>query len=772
MPESPAQLSEGSITWNFKPSLLMPGDYDLTLQCKFDDGSGENVTRKLSITPARRPWRNLQIAAWNETSPEFADAGITIGGSMELNMAGIDTNTRNGLYSEFNWVFLGEGRSEVPADWATDHKGKRTHPSILSPHVRQTVVNEAAAMAERLNYIPSLKKLIINTERHAGSTAFDYSPEVVALVKDKYGIDLMLWVNSDLHEWARFRPLGWLGTQVLPGAAAKDGIIRDDDPLYALHRWWHGPEGGSDVIVNDLMAEGVNRLHPEVITAKEPIARRPALRTHTKINTAQDWTYYPDLSAIVYCSETDSALARYQDHMVGSTMPQFLFKTGMAAPFDGMPTVDMFREAVWLVCSRPARLITFWNVGNAFKKGSQQTDAEIRALIGDETDAKTIQDKKLGIKAWDPGLLDEFKSLSETLWQPYGALLPKWRNTPRRVAVAYSFASHIYGNQRWPNGGWLMNALTVSGVPYDILFDNDLEMADFPMQYDVIVLPEIFALTESMAANLKKAQAAGCKLVADEQCKLKIDGIITLKKPESKPQVSVNEMELLKQYGGKTDSPAYVEAMEQLAREQHGSGSAELNALLRGTSRSMVVCHTEQVYWNLLEAGGVSYLVAVNDRRIPGELYGRFGKVREKGVAQQAEFELKGNWTQAWDLTARKPLKMSKRIKIDLPPGGGRIIMLGSKPLGKLEIASSATPVKGQDFVVDVRMKSEGLIPVELTVLKPDGGKDSTSHYDVLTNGALSWPVPVAQNAPAGTWTLQVRELASGQQQIYKFTLK
>ena len=63
-------------------------------------------------------------------------------------------------------------------------------------------------------------------------------------------------------------------------------------------------------------------------------------------------------------------------------MPQFLFKTGMAAPFNGLPTKDMFREAVYLVASRPMHVITFWNTGRALIKGDSLSPEEIVKLAG------------------------------------------------------------------------------------------------------------------------------------------------------------------------------------------------------------------------------------------------------------------------------------------------------------------------------------------------------------------------------------------------------
>ncbi len=737
----------------------MPGDYELSVRCEYDDSTREEVKRTLTITPARVPWRNTQICTWNESSDNYAALGVTIGGMSSLKPLLVDENTRRGLYSEYNWVFMGNFRPGVENDRAMDYQGKRTYASILSPYVRESVIAEAENMADELKYLPSVKMLIMNTERHAGSTSFDYSPETIAMLKEKFGVDLALWRDSKLPVWRRFQPLGWLNADTPPA----DGIVRDDDPLYRMHRWWHGPEGASDVVLNDLLAAGVNRRYPEILTAKEPILRRPALRSYRDVRVAEDWVYYPDMSTMVRGVEMNQAQTRGCPDMVASTMPQFLLKPGMAAPFSAMPTADMLREAVWLVCSRPARLMTFWNARNAFAKGDQKTAAEIREVP--ESALKNV-------KAWAPGLAEEFKDLSNRLWRPFGALLPQWRNAPRRVAVVYSFVSHLYGNQRWPNGGWLMNALAASGVPYDVLLDNDLEASDFPSQYDLIVLPHVPYLTGSMVNNLKKAQAAGCKLVSDGTCKFTLPGMINLTKPTNQLNISEKELALLKLYDNKTDSPQFVEAMEQLAGEQNPQALPELDRLLSELPRMPVICLSKQVYWNLLEADGAAYLVAVNDRRIPGELYGRFGKVREKGIPHTAEFKFRDKWQYAWDLTANQAVEIKDTLKLELPPCGGRIIMLSTRPLGKLSIKGNAKVACGKANDINIQMPSSGLTPVEIKLLEPSGRENSLSHFSVLKQGKLNWQLPIPYNAPTGQWQLKVREACTGTESTFKFTVQ
>lgn len=64
-----------------------------------------------------------------------------------------------------------------------------------------------------------------------------------------------------------------------------------------------------------------------------------------------------------------------------------------------------------------------------------------------------------------------------------------------------------------------------------------------------------------------------------------------------------------------------------------------------------------------------------------------------------------------------------------------------------------------------------GFLPVEIQVVRPDGTLSSFSCADVLEEGHLRFRLPVAQNAPAGKWTVKARELASGKSAATSFQL-
>lgn len=759
-PATPLEQRGDILSWTFTPALFMPGEHRLRLLCTYADGSTETLDKRLRLSPARRPWKNTQVCTWNYSDPELAGLGVTLGGLFRLSAAAVDANTANGLYSQYNWVFLGEARPHLPEEWGHDPEGKPIFPSILAPSVRASVVSEAESMTEKLHGLPAVKMLVINTERHAGSARLDFSPGVVSIARERFGLDLTPWFDATIPEHRRFQPLGRLALGPVPKVRPADGIIAADHPLYAFHRWWHSAEGGSDVVTNDLLALAVNREHPGLLTAKDPIARRPPLRSHRHVRVAQDWLYYPELYHVVAMTEQLQALSRGLPDMCTSTMPQFLLKAGMAAPFDGMPSADMFREAAWLASSRRTRLITFWNANNAFSQGDQQTAEQLARLTPDEL-------KKA--KAWDPGLRQAFVEVSRQLWEPFGALLPEWRDATRRVALVHSMAGLLFGDVRWFDGSTLPDALARSGVPYDLLLDEDFENPDFALEsYDLIVLPALKALPAVAVSRLRQAAANGTRLIADPAfamaAALPEARILAANQAAAGRQQELlqEELRLLEQYAGRTDAPAYVEAMEELSR-QRPAAFAELDPLLAELPRMPWRREQGQAFWNMLELDGASYLVAINDLRAAGPLYGRYGKVREKGLPQQVIFAPQATRTRfAWDLTASQAVP-ADRLTLDLAPGSGRIIMLSDTPIGALQLRLPDKAARGTFFPVEADLPSAGAIPAEVIFSDPAGRRSSHSHYTLIRNGSLRLRLPAAWNAPAGRWQVEIRELATGQ---------
>ncbi len=773
--KQPLQIRNGRLNYSFSPARLMPGKYKVQVVLP-----GKTFNFPIEIVPARIPWNNFQVCAWN-SSGDFAATGITIAGLWISTPNDVDQNTSRGMYSEENIVFMGNPRSSNHrSDWGIDRHGKLIYADIQSPYVRKSVETAGDKFAEDLKDMPDIKAVILNTERHAGSYRFSFSPRAVSIAKDKFGLDLNLWKNSPKSDYHVINPGGRLKTKIAPQYIPENRIIPLNNPIYAFHLWWHSANGASDVITNELLAEKILKTRPDILIMREPFLRRPAVISYSKINVAQDWLYYADPKNVLLTNENLNRAVRDYPHMSASTMPQFLLKPDMAAPFAGMPSADMFKEACYLVASRPARVTTFWNFPAILNKKKQLTSVEIEKKLGGTPDwqktKQIIKQKKLAIFAWDPKLQPAFKEISETLWKPMGALLPKWRSTPRRIAVINSFASHIFSDTRWSKISPMQRQLLSMGIPYDILVDQDFTRP-FKQKYDVIMFPDCFAMTEPTFAYLKKFIANGGTVLVDEQCKVNLPGAIKIEMADKTDTSGLRkqELDLLRKYHNRTEHPQFVEAMEALSQQKMSqSENKQLTSLLLEKLKLPVICRTKAVCWNMLEANGAEYLFAVNDLRVPGPMYGRYGKALEKGISQTAEFEYKGEARYAYDLLNHKsiPLRNGK-FKLQLKPCSGSIVMFTEQPVSGLQVNTGNNVVQGQNVEVKISMPklNQGLIPVELSLILPNGKKSSLSRYDVIEAGKLRYSIPIAHNAPTGKWQLKITELAAGTKRSIYFTV-
>ncbi len=774
------EVAGNRLTCRFDPALLMPGGYALELACRFADGATGNFSFPVKVVHALRPWENVQVNAWNEFNPEFENSGVTIAGS-GLEAHKIDALAEKQFYGNYNLNYFGIPRPGSQEDLALDSSGKELYPDIRSDFLRKDIAAYGRKVGESIQLAPTFKAIVLNSEHHAGGAGnwANFSPREIQRARS-FGLDLEKWRlkgNKANESFWKFMPMGYLGASIAPELIPDSRAIPADNPLYAYLLDHHAANGGSEVVINDLLAEAILKVRPDLMMMQDPVMRRPALRSYEKINVAQDWFYYTELSVIVNGVEGLGAVRRGFPEMTTSTMPQFLFKEGMAAPFAGMPPRDMFREACWIAASRPMRVISFWNTGNAFIKGKQMTADEIRNLLGDSDYARTakaMKEKKENPFCFDPRLKKEFRSLSDSLWVPFGALLPKWENAPRKLAVVRSFASDLFGNVRWPNAGALGNAAANSGYPFDILLDADLEKGIG--DYDVIVLPDCSALPERGVENLREILRRGGTVVADDRLKVKgLDGVQIIRSPEKWDESACRgkEQEVLRQSGGRTDTPAYIEAMEELQKEADKQKRMPgLDELLRKRLKTTFSTSDANLFWNHLRAEGAQYLFVVNDLRIPGEIYGRFGKVREQGVARKVSFHVHDpKLRYAFNLTAQCPIPVKNgEIALELPPSGGNIILFTEKQPGSLAVSAEKDVRRGKHILVKLSLENgSGLIPVNLELFLPDGTRSSLSRWNVLKNGSLAWEIAIPLNAPAGDWRIRAAESATGQVKTFSF---
>ena len=131
---------------------------------------------------------------------------------------------------------------------------------------------------------------------------------------------------------------------------------------------------------------------------------------------------------------------------------------------------------------------------------------------------------------WTPELFAAFRRFHTAEIGPLEALIPQWRNAPRRIAVLRSFAGQLYGGERWPGTTWLENCVVYGGVPFDVLYDEDFEAPGRPLDgYRLVVVSHAVCLPRPAVVALTRFAAAGGLILVDEGTKVQLPGAVTLR---------------------------------------------------------------------------------------------------------------------------------------------------------------------------------------------------------------------------------------------------
>ena len=787
------------IEFRFVPDLAA-GCYPLRVTLSQDKRTLARFEAEVEITPAAEPIGNLQTLAWGGNAERRY--GITFGGG-DLTEA-----MREGLHYAPHLHFLCYPRAIDGEDWVLGMGDKPFRPKLTHPYIRAQIAREAERFARQYAPIPAMRAVILNSEMQ-WLWQHDYSPARMAWVKERFGLDLTPWRYPPERpgESAFQTPFGRLKPSVAKIELPADRVIDLDMPIYAYHRWFHGPNGPTESYLNQRISDAIHEVRPDILTIQEPILRRAAVRAFDRIDIAQEWFYYEDPMAAVTVQERLNAACRGTG-LRPTGMPQFLFKAGGAAPYNSIPTADLYHETAWLCAMQPIRMFTYWNfvvVPNAdFENAYSRctTKQQIDEFFGtptptwDEAKAKLEAEPDVARKLmpWTPELIETFIRFHAEEIGPLAGLIPQWRNRPRRIAILRSFASQIFREVRWPRNTWLENCAVYGGVPFDVLYDSDFETDAEPLAgYRMLIVSRAVCLTRPTYRWICEFSKRGGIVVVDPETLVEIPDAIRLEPTQSLDhfrEALAEKEKALQDEGVAVDSPRYVEAMSRWATEDGGPDGVEpaffdlvdKNVAPEAHSRTM------NTWLNALEAEGANYIAVVNNLRTLGPMYGHFGKVREKGVPQTARVVFDPALGDvAYDLIRQEEVVFGVQdgkaeLTLDLPAASGRLIILVDRPIASLRVTAQAADARwedqtGREVHIAATLSDaagrrvEGLIPATITITRPDGERSDYSRHTVFRRGQLDYRFPVAVNAPHGEWRFTVLERATGKTQETVLTL-
>ncbi len=787
------------VEFRFVPDLEI-GCYLLCLRLFQGKQLVARFDAEVEITPAAEPIENLQALAWGTNGKR--EVGLSFGGG-DLTAA-----MRDGLHYAPHLHYLCYPRAIDGEDWVLGMDDKPFRVKLTHPYIRAQIDREAERFASQYAPIQAMRAVILNSEMQ-WLWQHDYSPERIAWVKQRFGLDLTPWhFPPERGGEAAFQtPFGRLKPSVAHIELPASRVIDLDLPIYAYHRWFHGPDGPTEATLNQRISDAIHEQRPDILTIQEPILRRAAVRAFDRVNLAQEWFYYEDPMAAVTVQERLNAACRGTG-LRPTGMPQFLFKAGGAAPYNSIPTADLYHETAWLCAMQPIRLFTYWNFAvvpsvdfeNAYSRC--MTKKQIDEFFGtptptwDEAKAKLEEEPDIARKLmpWTPELIETFARFHTEEIGPLGSLIPRWRNRPRRIAILRSFASQIFREVRWPRNTWLENCAVYGGVPFDVLYDSDFETDADPLAgYQMLIVSRAICLTRPAFNWICEFSKRGGVVVVDSETQVEIPGAVCLKptqSPDQFHQALAEQEKALRDEGVAIDSPRHVEAMSRWAAEDGGPDGVEpafvdlVDKNVAPDARSLTM-HT---WLNVLQAEGANYIAVVNDLRTLGPMYGHFGKVREKGVAQTARVIFDpALGTVAYDLVRHERVAFGVRdgranLTLDLPAAGGRLLMLLDRPVATLRMTAQVGDAlwgdqAGREVYISATLSDtadkpvEGLIPATITITRPDGRQSDTSRHTVFQRGQLEYRFPIAVNAPHGTWHITVIERATGMTEETVFTL-
>ena len=790
------------LTWS--PAHLMPGEYTIHFIWTTKDGQQVRYERNIEIISARTPSSNVQTITWGGLDTNMVRMGMTTAG-LTATHDGVRTYemksaVRNGLYVMARQTI--HGIATIPDDNMLTVNGKPHHVDQRAPGPLKDLMAKSRRLVTRVANFPDLRNIILNTE-NLWVNLLDFRTSTIELAKEQFGLDLSRWLNHDPKAaWRLIPPGGRLSPSMAAYPTPNDGILPLNDPLYSFLRWWHSDQPGNEIFLNDYVATTIRKQAPWIKSIAEPVLRRPFVRAFKAQDIIEEWFYYPDPARAISVQETVTAAARGSNTGIAG-MPQFLLKPGMAAPYAGVPTPHMFRETVWLCISRPLEQLMYWNLQAAYQAKKthivqDEIDKRIAELLkpGETLDFKTVREKinvtgeRSEFALFIPELGDEVTRLHNEVVHPLGALLPQWQNRPRRIALYQSFAGNIFSEIRWSSGQGLQQVLRNIPQPYDVLFDQDFEEdTNILKKYDLLLINESSVITAPAAKQIRTFISNKGTVIVDQVFGADITGIVRFdwkhKRNNNRPSLDKRRQELLSLYG-RVDHPQYIEGMEQAAKTATAEGpTAAATKLIHETILPEANTDTPHIFLNILEAKGANYIVAVNDLRIKGSHYGHFNRVLENGVAQTASIRCNvdlGN--VGYELLACKKVSFTKHqellnFNLDLPPAGGRVVILLPKEISQLKLtcAQSTTIQQGETLTVNALLLDKnntqipGIIPAHLNITRPDGTVDGYSHNSAFHKGNLQFKYPIPINAPLGRWSIKVRDLAANMEKIITFNV-
>jgi hypothetical protein len=264
----------------------------------------------------------------------------------------------------------------------------------------------------------------------------------------------------------------------------------------------------------------------------------------------------------------------------------------------------------------------------------------------------------------------------------------------------------------------------------------------------VLVMPDCDVLTESVVQAIRRFQDSGGIVVGDQRTCPAIQPDLTIPVYQRTGKAREDKQALLER------AAALQQALVSRFRAAVESDHPEVIPYRRR--------------WNRAD-----YVFLVNDRRDFGRYVGHHGLVMEQGRPSRATVRLARTKGNIYDLVQHQPVPanvIEDRLAADirLGPCDGTVWLVTDQAIENVACRHRETVERGKSLPLTVEVQDgagrpvEAVVPVEVTILDPEGREGEFSGWYAAEAGRLSIQLDIAANDPFGVWEIRVRELAAG----------
>lgn len=547
-----------------------------------------------------------------------------------------------------------------------------------------------------------------------------------------------------------------------------NGLVPEDDPLYAYYRWfWKGGDGWPAYITSVAagLNDGVRR--DDFETWWNPAVRCPPIwGSGGDVSYLATWVY-PDPEPMQIAGPAEELLAMAAGRPgQGAIMSlQLMCYRRKVAPMGETPDArpdwlgkypltefmaiapDAFLEAVWSMMSKPMAGYTCYPIGS---------------LID--------QNRTSGYVFSNPELPGVVRGFMTGFAQPMGPMLLKLGREEPDVAVLESFTSAVMG---MPHGsGWMSPAVTFlqrARLDPKVVYEEKILRDGFG-GIKVLYAPDCYFLTQRVIDRIREFQKAGGILIADKSLNPQLSADVCLRSISFTPPPEIDQAEFMTDDMGeaakaKAKTLAGKKAMQDLAETLR----AKLVGRYAGRSDSSspeIVTYNRR--WK-----DVDYLFAVNDRRTFGDYFGQWGRTMEKGLPMAGFVTMRDSARSVkavYELSRREKVPFTRegdsvKVPVSYDTCDGRLFAFLHQEIASVDLSCRR---EGDRIAVTMRVLDAGgrpvhaLLPVEVRVHSSDGVEIDGAGYLVAEDGVARISVLTNRDDPKGGYRVTCRDLLTG----------